>query len=50
MPMLNFLADKTYIDANGQQQVDQHIFDEILKMIDEAKPQLWWICSYLIQK
>ncbi|MDH2545049.1 phospholipase D family protein [Acinetobacter baumannii] len=34
---VKFLADKTYIDANGQQQVDQHIFDEILKMIDEAK-------------
>ncbi len=47
---VKFLADKTYIDANGQQQVDQHIFDEILKMIDEAKPQLWWICSCLIQK
>ena len=34
---VKFLADKTYIDAKGQQQVDQHIFDEILKMIDEAK-------------
>lgn len=34
---VKFLADKTYLDANGQQKLDQHIFDEILKMIDEAK-------------
>ncbi|MFW2161312.1 phospholipase D family protein [Acinetobacter beijerinckii] len=34
---VKFLADQTYIDAKDQQQVDQHIFNEIFKLIDEAQ-------------
>lgn len=34
---VQFLADQTYLDAKGQQQLDQHIFDQILAMIKEAK-------------
>lgn len=34
---VKFLADETYFDANGQQQLDQHIFDAMLDMIKEAK-------------
>ncbi|CAB1217387.1 phospholipase D family protein [Acinetobacter bouvetii] len=34
---VNFLADQTYIDARGKQQQDHHIFNEMLKMIDEAQ-------------
>ena len=34
---VKFIADETYIDAQGQQQLDQHIFDEILQLIKQAK-------------
>ncbi|WP_171490548.1 phospholipase D family protein [Acinetobacter suaedae] len=34
---VKFLADQTYLDTQGQQQVDQHIFDEMLQLINEAK-------------
>ena len=34
---VKFIADQTYIDAQGKQQLDQHIFDQILKLIAEAK-------------
>lgn len=34
---VKFLADQTYLDAQGQQQVDQHIFKEIFQLIDEAQ-------------
>ena len=34
---VEFIADQTYIDAQGKQQLDQHIFDQILKLIAEAK-------------
>ncbi len=34
---VQFLADQTYIDANGKQQQDQKIFKEILKLIDDAQ-------------
>lgn len=34
---VKFIADQTYLDANGKQQQNQHIFDEMLKMIDEAQ-------------
>ncbi|MEN5172765.1 phospholipase D family protein [Acinetobacter higginsii] len=34
---VKFLADQTYIDAQGQQQVDQHIFKEVFQLIDQAQ-------------
>jgi hypothetical protein len=34
---VKFLADQTYINAKDQQQVDQHIFNEMFKLIDEAQ-------------
>lgn len=34
---VKFLADQTYIDASGKQQQNQVIFNEMLKMIDEAQ-------------
>ena len=34
---VKFLADQTYIDAQGQQQLDQHIFKEIFQLIDAAQ-------------
>ncbi|WP_163122662.1 phospholipase D-like domain-containing protein [Acinetobacter portensis] len=34
---VQFLADQTYIDAQGKQQQDQKIFKEILKLIDDAQ-------------
>ncbi|WP_347453112.1 phospholipase D family protein [Acinetobacter thermotolerans] len=34
---VKFLADQTYIDAQGKQQLDHHIFKEMLSMIEEAK-------------
>lgn len=34
---VKFIADQTYIDAQGKQQIDQHIFDQILQLIKEAK-------------
>lgn len=47
---VKFLADQTYLDTQGQQQVDQHIFDEMLQLINEAKTPLCWICFFLIRK
>lgn len=34
---VKFVADQTYIDAQGKQQQRHHIFAEILKLIDEAQ-------------
>ena len=34
---VKFIADQTYIDTKGQQQFDQHIFDEMLSMIQQAQ-------------
>ena len=34
---VKFIADQTYIDAQGKQQIDQHIFDKILQLIKEAR-------------
>ena len=34
---VKFIADETYLDAQGKQQLDQHIFDEILQLIKQAK-------------
>ena len=34
---VTFLADQTYIDTQGQQQLDQHIFKQMLQLIDQAK-------------
>ena len=34
---VKFIADQTYMDAQGKQQQQHHIFDEMLKMIDEAQ-------------
>lgn len=34
---VKFIADQTYLDAQGKQQQHHHIFDEMLKMIDEAQ-------------
>lgn len=34
---MKFLADQTYMDAQGQQQVDQHIFREVFQLIDQAQ-------------
>ena len=34
---VKFIADQTYIDAHGRQQLDQHIFDQVLQLIKEAK-------------
>lgn len=34
---VKFVADQTYIDAQGKQQQSHHIFAEILKLIDEAQ-------------
>ena len=34
---VKFIADQTYINANGKQQLDQHIFDEMLSMIEQAQ-------------
>ena len=34
---VKFIADQTYMDAQGKQQQHHHIFDEMLKMIDEAQ-------------
>ncbi len=32
-----FLTDETYIDSNGDRQVEQNIFDEVFCMIDKAE-------------
>ena len=34
---IRFIADTTYIDASGKQQQDHQIFNQILKLIDEAQ-------------
>lgn len=34
---VQFLSDQTYIDAQGKQQLDQHIFKQMLQLIDEAQ-------------
>lgn len=34
---VKFLADQTYLDAQGIQQQDHHIFDQMLKMVKDAK-------------
>ena len=34
---VKFIADETYLNAQGQQQIDQHIFDQILNLIKQAK-------------
>ncbi len=34
---VKFLADQTYLDAEGKQHLDHRIFNEMLKMIEEAK-------------
>lgn len=34
---VKFIADQTYLDATGKQQQDHHIFNEMLKLIDEAQ-------------
>ena len=34
---VKFIADQTYIDAHGRQQLDQHIFDQVLQLIKQAK-------------
>ena len=34
---VKFIADETYLDAQGKQQQDHQIFNQILKLIDEAQ-------------
>lgn len=34
---VEFLADSTYVDANGERQIEQQIFDAALEMIAEAR-------------
>lgn len=34
---VKFIADQTYLDATGKQQQDHHIFNEMLRLIDEAQ-------------
>lgn len=34
---VKFLADQTYVDAQGKQHLDQKIFPEIFKLIDDAQ-------------
>lgn len=34
---LRFLADRTFLDAEGRRRVDQEIFDEVIRMIDAAE-------------
>ena len=34
---VQFLADETYVDATGKVQQDQHIFDQILSLVAQAK-------------
>lgn len=34
---VKFIADSTYVDANGKQQQDHHIFNEMLSLIDQAQ-------------
>ncbi len=37
MPMSNLLQIKTYIDAQGKQQQDHHIFNAVFKLIEDAQ-------------
>lgn len=34
---VQFLADQTYVDAAGKQQIDQQIFKQMLSLIEQAK-------------
>ncbi len=34
---VKFLADQTYIDAQGKQQQDHHIFNAVFKLIEDAQ-------------
>src|SRR5690606_8101048 len=34
---VKFLADQTYLDAQGKQHLEHRIFNEMLTMIEEAK-------------
>ena len=34
---VKFIADQTYLDAQGQQHVDQHIFKEVFQLIEDAR-------------
>ena len=34
---VKFIADQTYLDASGKQQQNHHIFNQMLKLIDEAQ-------------
>lgn len=34
---VEFLADQSYLDTQGRQQLDQQIFDQVFKLIDEAQ-------------
>lgn len=34
---VQFIADQTYLDAQGKQQQDHHIFDEMLSLIQQAQ-------------
>ncbi len=34
---VKFIADETYLDVQGRQQLDQHIFDQVLQLIKQAK-------------
>ncbi|TCM68127.1 phosphatidylserine/phosphatidylglycerophosphate/cardiolipin synthase-like enzyme [Acinetobacter calcoaceticus] len=34
---VKFLVDQSYVDAQGQQQLDQQIFDQVLQLIAEAE-------------
>ncbi len=34
---VKFIADRTYLDAQGQQHVDQHIFKEVFQLIEDAQ-------------
>lgn len=34
---VQFVADQTYVDASGKQQLEQHIFKQMLQLIDQAQ-------------
>lgn len=34
---VEFIADQTYLDASGKQQLDQHIFKQMLQLIEQAQ-------------
>ena len=47
---VKFIADQTYIDAQGKQQQDHHIFNAVFQRLKMHKPRLCWICSCLTMK